>query len=153
VQEINGDTIKGNYNSPGSVITSIHEEDMAAVKTSDIEDWMITDSRRKQGGYTIMVLMNKAIAQTNHIDPESTDQVEAAKTQLSAHWSQIMPLHATKPMGRMTSMDIKTMALVDLIERLNRGNTGHEASVEELAKICGLPDNVIEAIRRAKGRH
>jgi len=146
VDGIKGDDISGSYDCDGIEVKSIHENDPVHVKLADIEDWMMTVNGQKQGGYSVLVLIYKGIAQTNHINDESADKGAAQYAKLQQHWAKV---DASKG-ETLTDEDKSTMELVSLVERIDLGNNGSLPTDEDLAKTCHLPVEMVKSIRHVR---
>jgi len=149
VDGIKGDDISGKYDCDGIEVKSIHENDPVHVKLADIEDWMMTINGQKQGGYSVLVLIYKGIAQTNHVNDEGADRGAGQYAKLQQHWAKV---DASKGKN-MTDEDKSTMELVSLVERIELGNKGSLPSDEDLAKTCHLPVEMVKSIRHVRNDH
>jgi len=156
VDDINSDDISGKYDCDGVEVISVHENDPVHVKLANIEDWMLTNDGHKQGGFSILVLIHKGIAQTNQINVESADQGAAQYAKLKEHWAKLANsagANATanaKGEAALTKVDRETMELVDLVDRIELGNTGRVPTDEDLAKTCHLPVEMVKSIRHVR---
>jgi uncharacterized protein YegJ (DUF2314 family) len=147
VDAVNANTVLGRYDSDGDTITTVHKGDKVTVKAVDVVDWEVSSGDRLKGDYSCLVLIADGIAQINGIPRNDRAKRQASTAQLEKHWLEIDTIIKAKGPVPITDADTQTMDLVRKMDRVIEGNTGNPPSARQLAKVCDLPQSVIETIR------
>ncbi|MDP3510403.1 MAG: DUF2314 domain-containing protein [Candidatus Melainabacteria bacterium] len=145
VTRISGNKISGTFDSDGIDFPRIKEGQTTTVMAEQINDWQIDDGSTAKGGFSIMVVTKDTIDQINDIDASTPERESTSKLELLKHWKDLEAEIKTKDKVQMDEVDRATLGLIRQIERLYKGNHGVDATTKQVADICGLPPELVQA--------
>ncbi len=146
VTQIVGNKIYGVHDCDGVDIKEVHPGLPASVMADEINDWILWDGKESKGGFSVFVIAKQSIAQINGLDVSTPKKEATSKQELLAHWKALeSQAKANKPLETVEG-DSATLNEILLIERLYKGNKGIDGTNEQIADICGLPPELVQAV-------
>lgn len=146
VSGIEGNKIAGTHDCDGVDILSVHPGVPATIMADKINDWLLYDGTASKGGFSILAICKRSLEQMNRIDTSTPATEAAAKQELLKHWKTLERQAKANEALNASASDQATLTQILLVERLYKGNHGVDASTKQVADICGLPPEMVQAV-------